>query len=81
MPVPTTAPEMNSVTVEPGSAGPVRRGLVTFVTPSPATPESSAAISPGAAGAAGAVVSIVTEHGELVVLVLPAASVAVAVTT
>src|SRR5947209_8525815 len=79
-PVPTKLPAMNSCTVAPASAAPANRGLAAFVIPSPTAPESSAAISAGAGGAAGAAVSIVKEKLELATLVLPAASVAVAVT-
>ena len=79
VPVPTRLPAMKRLTDEPGSAVPTSRGDLTFVMPSPVVPESSAASRPSA-GAAGAVASIVRANGALVALVLPAASVAVAVT-
>ncbi len=78
MPVPTTAPAIASVIVAFAAAEPVNRGRLTRVIPSPTVPESSAASSP-MVGALGGLVSIVSESAALAALVLPAASVAVAV--
>ena len=75
-----TRPATERMTVAPDSAVPVSRDALTLVMPSPGVPESSAPRIVGAGGAAGAVVSIVSEKAGLAALTLPAASVAVAVT-
>jgi hypothetical protein len=58
----------------------VKVGVVTFVRLSPGVPLSLAGASVGAAGVAGATVSIVTDVAGDGALVFPAASVAVTVT-
>ena len=65
------------VTVDPASAAPVRVGVASLVRPSPGTPLSLAGSSEGGA-AAGAAVSMTRLDGAAAA-VLPAASVAVAV--
>ncbi len=79
VPEPTTKPPIRKVTVEPGSAEPMSRGCVALVIPSPTMPESSDASRPGACGAEGGIVSIVSVNAGLDVLTFPATSVAVAV--
>ena len=68
------------VTVLPTSALPVNTGVVTLVTLSVLdVPESDAAARSGTDGTDGANASMVTESADEAALMLPAASVAVAV--
>ena len=79
-PEPTWTPSLKIVTVEPTSAVPVNTGAVEFVMLSVLEePESVACVRSGVEGAAGAVVSTVTDSPLEATLLLPAASVAVAV--
>ena len=80
VPIPTTTPAIQSLTVASGEGRARQSGLLMLVMPSPIVPESSAASRAGAGGAAGIVVSIVREKTVLAGLTLPAASVIVAVT-
>src|SRR6266436_4090859 len=68
-----------SVTVLPGSAVPSIFTCVKLVMPSPSVPLSVVLSSDSPVGAAGAVVSTVTEYAVDAALVLPAASVVFAV--
>src|SRR3954453_4029493 len=80
VPLPTLVAPSNSVTVLLASAVPVKVGVATLVRLSVLDePESEAVARSGAEGAVGAVVSIVTDRPVEAVLVLPAASVALAV--
>src|SRR4029079_9167057 len=70
----------NSATVAPASAVPVKVGVVALVMLSLfEVPESEPEARSGADGAAGTEVSIVTDSAAEATLVLPAASVALAV--
>src|SRR5712672_217432 len=80
VPLPTWVAPSNSVTVLFASAVPVKVGVATLVRLSvPDAPESEAVARSGVEGAVGAVLSIVTDSPVEAVLVLPAASVALAV--
>ena len=79
-PVPITVVPSSKVTVLPASAVPVKVGVVTLVMLSVLdVPLSDAATRSGRVGAAGAVVSMVTDKAADAALTLPAASVALAV--
>ncbi len=80
VPVPTTRPATTRLTVDPDAAVPVSRGRLKLVIPSPIVPVSSDTGRDGTEGTAGEIVSMVSENDSPAALVLPAASVAVAVT-
>jgi hypothetical protein len=80
LPEPTAVAPSNKVMREPAAAVPVNSGVVTSVILSVwEAPLSEAAARSGALGAAGAVVSIVTDRTALAGPVLPAGSMAFAV--
>ena len=80
VPLPTWVPSLKTLTVLPASAVPAKVGAVTLVRLSVLElPLSLAAVKSGTPGAPGAVVSIVMLKAAEAALVLPAASVALAV--
>ena len=81
VPLPITVAPSSRVTVAFASAVPTKTGVVTLVTLSVFdAPLSEAAVRSGVLGAAGAVVSIVTDNAAEATLTLPARLVAFAVT-
>ena len=64
------APSINRLTLAPGSAVPLRVGVLSLVLPSPSTPVSEAGSSTSV-GAVGAAVSIVTASAAVAMLSVP----------